>query len=70
MTTAQLTFWLVGGLTALALPIVFYPGVRRHAENARDSALAAAMAGWLCAAALALISAFVVNAVTQLVGAS
>lgn len=65
---AQITFWTVGGVLSVALTAAFYPGVRRQAGSARDSALAASMAALLCATTCALASSFVVNAVARLVG--
>lgn len=66
MTAAQLTFWSLLGFITVLLTAYFYPGVRRYAESARDSALASVMAALLCATSCALFVSFIVNAVVQL----
>lgn len=66
MTLAQITFWSVGGVLSLGLTLLFYPGVRRRADSARDSFLASAMAALLLGTGAALVAAFLVNAVAQL----
>lgn len=62
MTAAQLTFWISEAVLSIGLFTAFYPGVRRQAASARDSALASAMAATLCATTAALVMAFMVNA--------
>ena len=65
MTMAQMTFWSTLTVTSVVLTGVFYPGVRRQASSARDSALAATMAALLCGTGFALVVAFLVNVVHQ-----
>ncbi len=62
MTGAQLTFWITNAIFSGGLFIAFYPGVRRQAQSAWDSALAASMAALLCGTSAALFIAFFVNA--------
>lgn len=65
MTPAGLTFWTFA-LLAVGLPLFFYPGVRSFAETTKHSVFASIMAGWLCAAGVALTAGFIANAAQQL----
>lgn len=69
MTVAQLTFWSALSVLSVVLTALFYPGVRRQAQSASNSLLAAGMAAVLCATGAALAASFVVNAIVQLRGA-
>ncbi len=66
MTAAHIAFWGVGLLTSVSLAAAFYPGVRRRAKSARDSAIAAGMAALLCGATAALAASFLVHAAAEL----
>ena len=66
VTAGRSRAWIAWGGLALLLPPLFYSGVRRIADSPRDSAVAAVMAGLLCAAAAALGSGYLVNAAEQL----
>lgn len=59
---AQAIFWglMTGG--TIGLTALFYPAVFKHSGSGRDSMLAAAMAGSLCAIPVALVTSAVVNA--------
>ncbi len=63
MTGAQMTFYVVtAGASALGTAAL-YPGIRKHAETAKNALLAAFMAALLGATALALVVSAMANAV-------
>ncbi len=62
MTAPQLTFLLTTVLLSVALTALFYRGVLRYAPTRRESLLAAAMAGVLCATPVGWATAAIVNA--------
>lgn len=68
MSGPQITFYVVTlGLSVLGTAVL-YPGVRRHAESAKNSLLAAFMASALGATAMALVISALYNALSQLSG--
>jgi hypothetical protein len=65
MTAAQMTFYAVtAGASALGTAAL-YPGIRTHAQTAKNALLAAFMAAVLASTALAFVVSAVVNAVTS-----
>lgn len=66
MTVAQATVFWIGLGCAITFPPLFYPGVRKFADSSKDSWIASTMAGLLCAAFVALVAGYIVNAAVQI----
>lgn len=68
MNGAEATFYVVAIGASVGGTVWLYPSVRKHAQSAKNSLLAAAMASLLAGTALALVAASVVNALLSLAG--
>lgn len=68
MSGAEATFYVVAVGATAAGTVLLYPGVRKHAQTAKNSLIAALMASMLGATALALVTAAIVNAILTYAG--
>ncbi len=63
MTTPQIVFWSTTVGLCAVLTVVMFPGVKRHAESARDSWIASFMASALFSTSVGFVVSAIVNAV-------